>query len=78
MFDDDGQELSRPQFVNLASDSNLPVGIGLEPCTVDVQLSDEFTLDGRRVVLIDTPGFDDASRSNTEVLQTITAFLATA
>ena len=78
MFDYDGQELNLAQFINLASGSDLPVGVGLESCTVDVQLSDEFTLDGRRVVLIDTPGFDDASRSDTEVLQTITAFLATA
>ena len=51
--------------------------MGLEPCTADVQLSDEFNLDGRRVILIDTPGFDDTSMSDTEVLQIIAAFLAT-
>ena len=51
--------------------------MGLEPCTTEVQLSDEFTLDGRRVVLIDTPGFDDTPRSETEILQMIAAFLAT-
>ena len=51
--------------------------MGLEPCTTEVQLSDEFTLDERRVILIDTPGFDDTLKSDTEVLQMIAAFLAT-
>ena len=51
--------------------------MNLESCTAEVQLSDEFTLDGRRVILIDTPGFDDTSRSDTEVLKMIAAFLAT-
>lgn len=49
----------------------------LESCTAEVQLADEFTLDGRRVLLIDTPGFDDTSKSDTEVLRMIAAFLAT-
>jgi len=34
-------------------------------------------LDGRRVVLIDTPGFDDTMKSDTEVLRMIGDFLAT-
>ena len=34
-----------------------------------------FNFDGRRVVLIDTPGFDDTTQSDTDVLRTITAFL---
>ena len=44
-------------------------------CTENVQLSDEFTLDEGRVVLIDTPGFDDISWSDAEVLQEIASFL---
>ena len=51
--------------------------MGLESCTAEVQLSDVFTLDGREVLLVDTPGFDDTSKSDTEILQTIAAFLAT-
>ena len=65
------------QFINLASGSNLRVGMGLEPCTAEVQLSNVFTLDGREVLLIDTPGFDDPLKSETEILQMIAAFLAT-
>ena len=41
----------------------------------EVQLSDEFIFDSSRVVLIDIPGFDDTSKSDTEILQIIAAFL---
>jgi hypothetical protein len=42
-----------------------------------VQIAGAFYLDGRRVVLIDTPGFDDTSKSDTDVLKLIAAFLET-
>ena len=42
-----------------------------------MQLSNEFILDGQRVVLIDTPGFDDDSLSDTEVLKMVAGFIAT-
>ena len=67
---------SCPQFINLASGSSLRVGDDLESCTADVQLADKFTLDGRPVTLIDTPGFDDTAVSDTEILKMIAAFLA--
>ena len=51
--------------------------MGLESCTAEVKLADEFVLDGRTVTLIDTPGFDDTSKSDAEILETIAAFLAT-
>ena len=63
------------QFINLLSNSNLTVGKGLRSCTNTVQPADAFDLDGRRVVLIDTPGFDDTSLSDTDVLNMIAAFL---
>ena len=65
------------QFVNLASGSNLLVGMDLESCTAEVQFADKFTLDGRDVTLIDTPGFDDARVSDLDVFGRIAAFLAT-
>ena len=65
------------QFINTASNSHLSVGMGLESCTAEVQLSNEFVVDGRRVVLIDTPGFDDTNISDAEILNKIAAFLAT-
>jgi hypothetical protein len=63
-------------FINLLSESNLDVGKGLRSCTKTVQPADHFELDGRRVVLIDTPGFDDTSLSDTDVLGMTAAYLA--
>jgi len=67
----------RTQFVNLISGSNLATGDELESCTNVVQPGKPFDLDGRRVVLIDTPGFDDTVRSDVDVLNMIAAFLET-
>ena len=39
-------------------------------------MSPPFVLDGRHVTLIDTPGFDDTARSDTEILKQISAFLS--
>lgn len=61
----------------MASNSNLRVGTNSESGTTQIQVSNEFVLDRRRVVLIDTPGFDDDTLSDTKVLKMITEFLAT-
>ncbi|KAI0080924.1 hypothetical protein K474DRAFT_1704220 [Panus rudis PR-1116 ss-1] len=58
-------------FVNLASGGKLTVGDGLRSCTSEVAYSKQFLLDGRRVVLIDTPGFDDTTVSDTDILKRI-------
>ena len=63
------------QFINLASGSTLEVGRGLKSCTNTVQMAEAVNIDGRRVVLIDTPGFNDTTKSDTEILRTIIAFL---
>ena len=52
--------------------------MGLESCTAGVGLADKFTLDGRSVILIDTPGFNDTTKSDSDILEMIAAFLATA
>ena len=61
--------------MNQASGSDLKVGSDLDSCTSAVQESEEFVLDGRLVVLVDTPGFDDTHKSDTDVLKSIAAFL---
>ena len=68
--------LNHLQFINLASDSGRPPAMGVEPRTAEVELTDEFTLDGRAVTLIDTPGFDGVSKTVTDILKMITVFLA--
>ena len=65
------------QFINLVSRSGFNVGRGLKSCTDSVQIATGFNLDGRRVVLIDTPGFDDSALSDTDVLKMVAAFLET-
>lgn len=64
-------------FINMVSGSNLAVGEGLKSCTSKVEMSRPFELAGRTITLIDTPGFDDTTRSDTDVLKMIAAFLST-
>ncbi|KAF5340897.1 hypothetical protein D9758_012199 [Tetrapyrgos nigripes] len=64
-------------FVNLVSGSNLRVGKSLQSCTTKIQLSQTFDIDGRKVLLIDTPGFDDTNHSDADILNMIATFLAT-
>jgi predicted GTPase len=64
------------QFINLASGSKFLIGGGLSSCTDVVQVSQPFDLDGRRVTLIDTPGFDDTTKSDTDILRIVSEYLA--
>ncbi|KAJ7168445.1 P-loop containing nucleoside triphosphate hydrolase protein [Mycena filopes] len=68
----------KTSFINVVSGSNLRVGRGLQSCTDTVQVAPSFRLDDQLVTLIDTPGFDDTSRSDTDILTQIASFLATA
>lgn len=63
-------------FINRASGSDFPVENGLESCTTQVQTAKPFFMDGRLVTLVDTPGFDDTTRSDTDVLTAIAAYLS--
>ncbi|EMD41339.1 hypothetical protein CERSUDRAFT_109932 [Gelatoporia subvermispora B] len=63
-------------FINLVSNSRLGVGHGLDSHTAEVQPSRSFWLDDRRVRLIDTPGFDDSTKSDTDILELIARFLS--
>jgi predicted GTPase len=62
--------------INEASGSEFAIGRGLESCTSEVQATKPFKLNGREVTLIDTPGFDDTSRSDTDILAMIGAYLS--
>ena len=61
--------------MNTVSKSRLKVGGSLESCTSEIQEYREFILDGRRVMLIDIPGFDDTHKRDTDVLKSIAVFL---
>ncbi|KAK1223856.1 hypothetical protein PQX77_013252 [Marasmius sp. AFHP31] len=63
-------------FINTASGSKLCVGETLRSCTDKIETSLPFVLNDQHVTLIDTPSFDNTSRSDTEVLKLISAFLS--
>ncbi|KAF6747796.1 P-loop containing nucleoside triphosphate hydrolase protein [Ephemerocybe angulata] len=63
----------KSSFINLASNSSkMTVSDDIDSCTDSVNASDPFDVDGRQVILFDTPGFDDSNMSETEVLGIIT------
>lgn len=67
------------QFANLASgDPNITVGKTLKSCTKDVQASHVFDVDGRKVQLVDTPGFNDDNLSDADVLDLIADWMRSA
>lgn len=53
------------------------MGAGLESVTDSIQRSEEFLLNKYKITLIDTPGFDDTTKSDAEILDIITTFLST-
>ncbi|KAK7682395.1 hypothetical protein QCA50_014600 [Cerrena zonata] len=64
-------------FINLASGATHAIGDGLRSCTSEVQYSPQFTVDGYPVTLVDTPGFDDTTVSDTDILKMIALHLQT-
>ena len=65
------------QFITLANGSNRQSGINLKSLTAEAQLTDEFTLDGRMVTLLDTPGFDGTPKGEADLLKMVADFLTT-
>ncbi|KAL0573452.1 hypothetical protein V5O48_008507 [Marasmius crinis-equi] len=63
-------------FINLVSGGKLVVGRTLHSCTNTVDFSPSFTLGGQEVILVDTPGFDDSTMSETDILNLLAVFLA--
>ena len=72
------------QFINTATQQNKTAKVGhkLESCTSDVRAvryfrSDKSSGDVTRYVLVDTPGFDDTNKPDTEILSLIAKWLKT-
>ncbi|CAE6491266.1 unnamed protein product [Rhizoctonia solani] len=68
--------VGKSSFANDASGGDLGVGRGLGSCTKVVQKSPTFRIDGRSVVLLDTPGFDDEEISDVGTLKQIAGYLS--
>ncbi|KAK4155080.1 hypothetical protein C8A00DRAFT_13861 [Chaetomidium leptoderma] len=62
-------------FISLLAEQSIRIGHSLNSCTADIGIY-SFQYGDRTVYLIDTPGFDDTSRSDTEILKEIAFFLA--
>ncbi|KAJ9136693.1 hypothetical protein NKR23_g9612 [Pleurostoma richardsiae] len=64
-------------FINRATGrSDLKVSDGPSSCTEDIDLS-SLDVDGKRVVLVDTPGFDDSERTDADILTLMAKWLKT-
>ncbi|KAK1757755.1 hypothetical protein QBC47DRAFT_400088 [Echria macrotheca] len=50
------------------------VGDDIKSCTTSISIHATF-LDGLNIYLIDTPGFDDTTRPDTEILREIAVWL---
>ncbi|KAH7339986.1 hypothetical protein B0J17DRAFT_716972 [Rhizoctonia solani] len=70
-----GTGVGKTSFVNDASGANLRIGHDLPSCTKAVQAGPIFSVESRAVQLVDTPGFDDTTLTDTEILQQIAEFL---
>ncbi|CAE6458220.1 unnamed protein product [Rhizoctonia solani] len=65
-------------FANVASGDSMKVGRGLTSCTQKVEPTTMFLVDGKPVVVIDSPGFDDTYASDAEILKSVAGFLSIA
>ncbi|KAJ4987244.1 hypothetical protein SVAN01_07255 [Stagonosporopsis vannaccii] len=68
----------KTSFINLFSDHKLLVGHELDSCTQDVEVVPCSFGDGLKIYLVDTPGFDDTERTDTEILLHISGWLSSA
>ncbi|KAF8691066.1 hypothetical protein AX14_002828 [Amanita brunnescens Koide BX004] len=60
-------------FINLATQSErkLAVGHSIQSCTASVDQADPFYLNGRRVIMYDTPGSNDTYKDEHEILRIV-------
>jgi predicted GTPase len=63
------------QFINSATGSDLKVGHGQESETTRIHFSKTVEVEGEKLVLFDSPGFDDTYKDDSIILQEIGAFL---
>ncbi|PVF93006.1 hypothetical protein CPB86DRAFT_687764, partial [Serendipita vermifera] len=62
-------------FINLASGSTQETNTGLRSCTTKVEATKPFLVNGRQVVLLDTPGFNDTSKGDIDILEEIADYM---
>ncbi|RDL31499.1 p-loop containing nucleoside triphosphate hydrolase protein [Venustampulla echinocandica] len=55
--------------------TDLKIGHGLSSCTQDISVA-HLEMQGKKIALIDTPGFDDTNKTDAEVLGLIATYMA--
>ncbi|KAH9925225.1 uncharacterized protein B0H18DRAFT_955099 [Fomitopsis serialis] len=70
------EKTGKSTFINMASGSRLGVGTSLQPEAATVQPTEPFKVGSQRVVLVNTPGFNETSKSDREILSMIAEYLA--
>ena len=66
--------LNGKQFINVATGVDAGVGHDLESCTSEIGII-KMTFPGYNIVFVDTPGFDDTKRSDSDILKMISDWL---
>ncbi|GIZ37350.1 hypothetical protein CKM354_000080000 [Cercospora kikuchii] len=66
----------KSSFISLLLEEDIGVGHGLTSCTTAVEMHILERENGRKIFLIDTPGFDDTNRPDIEVLKDVAFFLS--
>ncbi|OQV10688.1 hypothetical protein CLAIMM_14651 [Cladophialophora immunda] len=67
----------KSSFISLLADQDVEISHSLHSNTVSIKVYSFNDQRGRTVYLVDTPGFDDTTRSDAEVLKDISYLLAT-
>ncbi|KAJ5442074.1 hypothetical protein N7445_005081 [Penicillium cf. griseofulvum] len=65
----------KSSFISLCSGESVQIGHTLDACTAKVDVYAYKASPDRTVYLIDTPGFDDTSKNDTEILSEIATWL---
>jgi len=65
----------KSSFISLLCNAKIDIGHNLESCTVEVEIYACDMYPERTIYFIDTPGFDDTNRSDTEVLRELANWL---
>ncbi|KAL7936398.1 hypothetical protein V8C35DRAFT_232897 [Trichoderma chlorosporum] len=71
-----GTGAGKSTFISLLTDQAVQVGHDLKSCTTEVGAYSFRYNDQQIVYVVDTPGFDDTSRPDSEILQEIAFFLS--
>ncbi|KAM0518973.1 hypothetical protein ACHAPE_003964 [Trichoderma viride] len=71
-----GTGAGKSTFISLLTDEDVGIGHNLQSCTTEVGVYNFNYMDRHTVYLLDTPGFDDTDRPDSEILQEIAFYLA--